>query len=352
MPESPPPRARPRDRWRDALSRVGIFDPDNWTGARLAAALAAGGERLAALSAYRELAADTPDDPALLEAFATLLARLGRDEEERAVRTKRARLTVDGMGLTLGEQAPALAFELALAGAGPVPSGMPGGYVAALFDSFAPDFDAMLRGALHYRAPELVFAALSAALERHEGLRTERLDICDVGCGTGLLGPLLRPLARRLEGVDLSEKMLEKARVRGCYDELFAAELHLALAVRADRYDVVSAADVFNYLGELAPALSAAAGALRPGGLVVFTVEHSDEPGYRLGDTGRYRHAAAFVREAAATAGLSELSVGEGVLRSEQAHPVMGLIWVFRRGGQSPPAPGVGPTDSGADSPE
>lgn len=328
--ESPPPRARPPARWRAALARVGIFEAGSRPGASLAAALAAGGERLAALEAYRELTAETPDDPALLEAFAGLLARLGRDDEERAIRTRMAGLAVDGMGLSLADRAPALAFELALSGSGPVPSGMPEGYVTALFDSFASGFDALLRETLHYRAPELVFAALTAALAT-ERPGAVRLDICDVGCGTGLLGPLLRPLAARLDGVDLSEKMLDKARERGCYDELVAAELHLALAARAGRYDVVSAADVFNYLGELAPALAAVAGALRPGGLVVFSVERSEEPEYDLGASGRYRHAAAFVREAAAAAGLREVSAAEGVLRSEQGRPVAGLVWVFRR---------------------
>jgi predicted TPR repeat methyltransferase len=47
----------------------------------------------------------------------------------------------------------------------------------------------------------------------------------DLGCGTGLMGPLLRPYVGRLEGVDLSAGMVQKAKDRGCYDKLDVGEL-------------------------------------------------------------------------------------------------------------------------------
>ncbi len=68
--------------WRDALPRLGIFATSDRPPASLAAALAAGGERVAALEAYRELLRETPDDLALLGALSLLLGRLGRDEED------------------------------------------------------------------------------------------------------------------------------------------------------------------------------------------------------------------------------------------------------------------------------
>jgi predicted TPR repeat methyltransferase len=243
-------------------------------------------------------------------------------------------ITVERMGLALEDQSAALAFELAIAGVGPVPVEMPAAYTAALFDAYAPRFDDSLRNDLHYRAPELLFAGLRRALAVIDDAGPGTLDICDVGCGTGLLAPLLRPLARRLDGVDLSSRMLLKAGALDLYDDLAEADLTATLASRPGAYDVVTAADVLVYIGDLAPALAAVATALRFGGLAAFTVERTDEAGYHLTTTGRYEHAPTFVRDAATASGLTEVSADEVVLRVEQGRPVAGLVWVLRKDGR------------------
>src|SRR6185436_7192776 len=94
------------------------------------------------------------------------------------------------------------------------------GYVKETFDRFAADFDATLVR-LDYRAPQLVRGALELECGEPRG----DLDVLDLGCGTGLCGPLIRPWASRLEGVDLSRAMLERASRRGGYDALHEAEL-------------------------------------------------------------------------------------------------------------------------------
>src|SRR6202012_4484032 len=105
---------------------------------------------------------------------------------------------------------------------------------------------------LKYEAPQLLHAALQrpGQLPRESGLR-----ILDLGCGTGLCGPLLRPWAARLVGVDLSPKMLSKAAARGVYDQLNCAELTQWLAEEAQPFDVIVCADVLCYFGDLAQAL-------------------------------------------------------------------------------------------------
>jgi predicted TPR repeat methyltransferase len=318
--------------WRAALPRLGISESSLLPLADLARTLTSGGERIAALGAYRELLLASPDDEGALRALGAVLDRLGRDEDSAAVRTRLAVLAVDRLRLAPADRSAALAFELALAGLGPTPAEMPAAYTAALFDAYAPHFDARLRGDLLYRAPELLLAGLLRAL----GTRRDPgpLDVCDVGCGTGLLGPLLRPLARRLDGVDRSPLMLARAGALLLYDDLAAADLTATLASRPAAYDVVTAADVFVYIGDLAPALAATALALRCGGLAAFTVELAAETagaGYHLTATGRYEHAPAFVRAAAAAAGLTEVSADPGILRSEQGQPVLGMVWVLRK---------------------
>jgi predicted TPR repeat methyltransferase len=200
--------------------------------------------------------------------------------------------------------------------------------VRATFDSFAADFDQALER-LDYRAPALLHAAVSAACEG----RGAGLDILDAGCGTGLCGPLFRPLARRLIGVDLSREMLAKARLRGVYDELAEAELTEYLQRAPRSFDVIVAADTLVYFGDLVPVLTAAASALRAGGCFAFTLEHLDQPSgdYRLLPHGRYGHTETYVRQRLAECGLNVRSVQHAILRQEGGQGVVGLVVLAAR---------------------
>jgi predicted TPR repeat methyltransferase len=196
-------------------------------------------------------------------------------------------------------------------------------FIEKVFDEFADTFDEQLEH-LSYRAPQIVAAMIADA-----GLPADnQLEVLDVGCGTGLCGPLVRPYARRLTGVDLSAKMLEKAGARQTYDELTKAELTSYLRSRPAAFDLMVCADTLCYFGALEDVVAAAAGALRPGGQFFFTLEALDgaEPAgdYLLATHGRYAHAAAYVDRVLAAAGLqSEIVRAE--LRMESGSPVAGL---------------------------
>lgn len=197
-------------------------------------------------------------------------------------------------------------------------------YVQKVFDSFSSSFEAKL-ARLHYRAPSLVAEALAAS-----GIAPARaLDVADLGCGTGLCGPLLAPYARRLVGVDLSTGMLTHARDKKVYDELYQVELTAYLRDSRDAFDIVVTADTLVYFGELDEVVEAAARALRPGGLFVFTVEEAVGPeaeeSYMLEPHGRYTHGAGYVERLLAGAGL-EPTIGRADLRLESGVPVKGLV--------------------------
>jgi predicted TPR repeat methyltransferase len=194
------------------------------------------------------------------------------------------------------------------------------GYIETTFDSFAASFDSKLAKLL-YRAPELVVEMLARSGIPAAG----DLDVIDLGCGTGLCGPLLAPYARRLVGVDLSGRMLDQARARDVYDELVHGELTEYLAGRVDAYDVIVSADTLVYFGPLEDVVAAAAKALRPGGRLVFTVEHQPEDGYALSANGRYRHSRPYVEQTLTAAGLHS-SVEAAELRLEAGDPVPGLV--------------------------
>jgi predicted TPR repeat methyltransferase len=299
--------------------------------------LAAAGERVAALEAYRFLLVASPDDLVLLTRLAVILERLGRHEEGIQIQTRIAALNVARMGLASTHRDEAIAFELALAGFGPTPAEMPGAYTAALFDAYAETFDASLVQDLAYRAPELLLEALIAGLAiRSLGFPSipgrTTLAMCDVGCGTGLLGALLRPLAQRLDGVDRSHGMLEKAILLDVYDHLAEGDLATTLNSRESSYDVVTAADVFVYMGDLAPSFAAASRSLRPAGLLAFTLQSTGAAGAHLTSSGRYEHGTSYVREAAAAKNLIEISLTAVTLRKEQSRAVEGCVWVFQKG--------------------
>jgi predicted TPR repeat methyltransferase len=205
-----------------------------------------------------------------------------------------------------------------------VPARASNEFVERTFDSFAASFESRLER-LSYRAPALVAAMIEdAGVER-----AKQLDVLDAGCGTGLCGPLLAPYARRLVGVDLSEGMLARAKEKLTYDTLERCELTQYLGDNRGRFDLIVSADTLVYFGNLDPVVSAAAGALRPTGLLIFTLEHAAaaEEGvdYRLEFHGRYAHARAYVERVLAAAGLRPHIV-EADLRMESGVPVAGLV--------------------------
>ncbi|HZF77605.1 MAG TPA: methyltransferase domain-containing protein [Acetobacteraceae bacterium] len=287
----------------------------------LGQALAARGEAGAAVAPLRRAMALAPEAPEPALALAHALREAG--DREGAVEAAR-----EASRRAAGQ--PALAaqarFLLAALGAEPPPDRPPPGYVRDLFDGYAARFDADLVGRLGYRTPEAL-----AALLREAGVPADgSLRVLDLGCGTGLSGVALRPFARRMEGLDLSPRMLAEAERRGIYAALHEADLTEWLPTRRGAFDLVVAADVLNYLGDLGPALDAAAGALAAGGWLAFSVETGEAPA-ALGPGMRWRHAPAHVAALAGAAGLAEVARRDAVLREERGAPVPGTLFLLRR---------------------
>lgn len=203
-------------------------------------------------------------------------------------------------------------------------------YVEALFDDYAPRFEQSLVQKLGYRMPDALADAITAAMARQRIVRFGRG--IDLGCGTGLMGERLRDLTDRLEGVDLSGRMLAEARRKGIYDHLEKAELVDCLSRDAGGADLIVAADVLNYVGALGPALTAAGRALAPGGLLAFSLEtHAGEAAVRVGTSMRFQHAAEPVLALLRDMGLEVLSAVAEVIRVDRGHPVDGMAVVARR---------------------
>lgn len=195
----------------------------------------------------------------------------------------------------------------------------PVGYVRDVFDDYAARYDRHMVEKLAYAAPSQMARLLEVAAP---GARFARA--VDLGCGTGLCGRALRARIDHLVGIDLSPEML--ARCAG-YDELANADVleHLGAAPPAC-FELIFAADVLIYLGDLAPLFAAVRRALAPGGLWLFSVELAGAGDYTLTDTGRYAHSRAYLSRGLAAATLAEVAAEPVVLRREHDVPVAGLV--------------------------
>jgi predicted TPR repeat methyltransferase len=200
------------------------------------------------------------------------------------------------------------------------------GYVRHLFDQFSADYDARMIGQLGYAAPQILLDLAGLVMPRRD-----QLAILDLGCGTGLAGAVFKPLAARLDGVDLSPAMIEKARARHIYDHFQVADLQTALSSPGPLYDLILAADTLVYLGDLNLVFEAARARLHPDGYFLFTVEKADGDGFELGPKRRWRHSDAYIRAIAEAAQLSVAGLVAAAPRREANQPVDGFAVALAR---------------------
>ncbi|ARM86924.1 methyltransferase/tetratricopeptide repeat-containing protein [Rhizobium sp. CIAT894] len=224
------------------------------------------------------------------------------------------------------------ALKLALLGDGATPDKPPSRYIERLFDDYADRFETSLVEKLDYSVPQKL-ASLVTSTGRHYACAV------DLGCGTGLLGPEIRACAGRLEGFDLSQNMLVKAAEKGIYDHLAQADLSLApdlSGLFADagrqRADLVTAADVLMYLGNLESVFAIIEELAASGAHIAFSVEDAgDGEGFHLAPSLRYAHSETYVRQLLARHGLEILTIVRTVIRKDGGKPVAGILFLTRK---------------------
>ncbi len=211
-----------------------------------------------------------------------------------------------------------------------VPERAPDSYVEYTFDRFADSFETQLNERLQYQAPQLC----AAMLARHLPAPARQFVVLDAGCGTGLCGPLITPWARILAGVDLSRGMIDHAKAKAVYTDLYKAELTEFLTESPGQWDVIVSADTLCYFGDLQALMHAAGNSIRPQGTLVFTVEAmTDDEGlpYRLQPHGRYTHSRHHVEQTLAEAGFELAEITEETLRQEGGSAVRGWLVAGRK---------------------
>jgi predicted TPR repeat methyltransferase len=197
--------------------------------------------------------------------------------------------------------------------------------ITRLFDEYSSFFDEHLQG-LGYRAPELLFQVVRQAIGSDR-----KLDVLDIGCGTGRAAEVFAPIIRSIVGIDISQKMIEKSRQRNLYAELICGDIKPAMEMLDRTFDLAIALDVLIYIGDAAQTIHLVSQALRAEGLLGLTVEKHDGTGFVLRPSQRYAHSLDYVCNLARESELQRTLVQEISLREENGVMIPGQLILFRK---------------------
>jgi len=216
-------------------------------------------------------------------------------------------------------------FMLQSLGISATPDAAPVEHVRRIFDRCAGTFESILVKDLEYKTPELLFELVRPYL-------TEEMNVLDLGCGTGLGAQLYRPFAKRLIGVDVSSKMLEKAAEKKIYNRLEVFDILQDWSF-SQKFDLIYSSDVFVYFGNLDTIIRSASSYIVCGGIIAFSVEilEDNSIGYRLFPSGRYAHSRTYIQDCLRRHGLQLMEETIADIRKQSGNPVKGLLIVAKK---------------------
>ena len=217
-------------------------------------------------------------------------------------------------------------IRLAAIGHGEAPLKAPNSYVATLFDQTALAFESILVDSLHYDIPVKV----SQQLKKISPRTFKR--VLDLGCGTGLSGMYIQNQCQHITGVDLSEKMINVAYEKECYDELYVAEIvNFLLNSEHDSWDLIIATDVLPYFGCLEVLFNCVSKNTCEGGLFAFSSEslidsHCKRSTYKVNKSCRFVHSETYILNMLSRNNFSCIEIQPTIIRKEEGNSVQGNL--------------------------
>jgi len=200
-------------------------------------------------------------------------------------------------------------------------------YIEGVFDSYSDTFETNLLEDLHYSVPADLRAGADIFIQYGKAFNKG----IDLGCGTGLAGLEFHELCDHLTGVDISSKMVEKAKSKNIYNILEVAEVTFFLKTKRNLYDLIIAADLLTYLGDLEPIFKAVTAATTDKSFFCFSTENGGRADYQLLTTGRFAHLRKYVVETARKYGWSCLDISDSRLRKEKNDWVQGTLYFMEK---------------------
>ncbi len=212
---------------------------------------------------------------------------------------------------------------------GESPARPPDAYVRDLFDQYASRFEQHLVSDLGYCAPQVIADGLMR-LCRERGRDMRFRAALDLGCGTGLMAREVASFCTEISGVDLAPAMTMRARATGLYARVETGDMVAFLRDMAEAsVDLVLAADVFVYCGDLDPVFAAVRRVLASGGFFAFTLQRAENGHFVLGEDLRYAHAPDYLAGLAASHGFDMPICDQVSVRRDRGADVAGLAIVL-----------------------
>lgn len=198
-------------------------------------------------------------------------------------------------------------------------------YVRTIFNSNAEHFESKLE-LLEYHAPQQLYNFIK------DYCKEASYKILDLGCGTGLSGEAFEGISSSITGVDLSIRMLEKAREKKLYKELVEGEVSDVMKTMEDSsYDLIISTDVFIYIENIALVLQQSFRLLRPGGMMAFSIELTGNSTPELRVSGRWAQPLDYTRKLVQSVGYHELGYREIPLRKENGAILPGGLFILEK---------------------
>ena len=210
-----------------------------------------------------------------------------------------------------------------------LPDHAPNSYVQGYYDGYCEQYDHYQHNVLSYRSPQTIATTLTEWLEENKG---NFHNLLDIGCGTGLIASALKELVPYSIGVDISPRMLAKARGKQLYNTLHLSDMLSFMLASEQTFDLVVASDVLCHSGNLSSFCKAARNVLSAKSLLAFTIEkdfHAET--WRLCANGRYTHAPHYVRQMLAGEGYKILSHHEHTLHIDNNLAATGVLFIAQK---------------------
>ena len=202
-----------------------------------------------------------------------------------------------------------------------------------LFDDYADTFEQDLLNDLNYIVPNLMGKEIKK-LTKPRNRQNKRYfsSALDLGCGTGLVSEAIKGVVAKIDGVDLSEKMIKVAVEHQRYDDTYLREMSAFLldeTVGKPKYDLIVCGDALVYLGDLSSVFKGVSKRLSNKGVFCFSVETLGSGSFSLCPTGRYAHSDRYIRELSNGSGFELLAAKNIVPRMDDALKIRGCLYML-----------------------
>jgi len=162
-------------------------------------------------------------------------------------------------------------------------------------------------------------------------ITSKKIDILDMGCGTGSLAKILRPYARTLVGVDLSPDMLFKAEEICLYDALYKKDLNQYLSEVLNHYDTIVAAAVLIHFYDLDNIFLLIKESLKLNGKFIFSIFEETKKKKDLNSFLMYAHSDNYITSLANSLNLKTIYKQKDIHEYHNGVSVPSIIYVLEK---------------------